>query len=35
MQKFNSNIVIINAYFCIKKRNKLEALMEQEGMPIT
>ena len=34
IQKFNSNIVSSNAYFQ-KKRNKLEALMEEERMPTT
>ena len=31
MQKFNANIEGSNAYF-FKRRNKLEALMEQEGI---
>ena len=32
MQIFNANIIGSNAYF-YKRRSKLEALMEQEGMP--
>ena len=34
MQKFNSNVVGSNTYF-YKKRNELEALMEQKRTPVS